>query len=90
MMVHCVRVHGYVLRWRGGGDPYGAIKGTGNGGAAAPPYQVPGYVGVSGVWIRVRKPEGERDVGQSRIIRWDRGISSSHCGTGRVRDRRSI
>jgi hypothetical protein len=46
------------------------------------PYHVSRYVSVSGVWIRVRKPEGEGDVGRE----WDRGILSSRCGTGRVRD----
>ncbi len=34
----------------------------------ASPYQVSRYVGVAGVWIRVRKPEGERDVGRHRIL----------------------
>ena len=36
--------------------------------AATTPYQPnEGYVSVSGVGIRARKLEGERDVGQSRI-----------------------
>jgi hypothetical protein len=44
-----------------------------------PTEQKIGYVSVSGVWNRARKPEGERDVGRE----WDRGILSSNCGTGR-------
>ena len=56
---------------RGSASLYGkGVLGFGGGGVwvITMPYHVSGYVGVSGVWIRVRKPEGERDVGRHRIL----------------------
>ena len=52
-------------------SPYGIIKRQVRGEKAEvrlPIASLVGSVGVSGVWIRVRKPEGERDVGGRRIV----------------------